>query len=218
MDDDELNLVPLSALQHYVYCPRQCALIHVDGLWAENRQTVEGRHLHEKADSAERGRRDGLRIARGLWIRSTRLGVIGRADVVEFPVAGLPRPVEYKRGRPKSIDADRVQLCAQALCLEEMGGWTLDEGDLFYGRTRRREVVAFDQALRAKTVDTIAEARAMIESGVTPQAEYEGRKCDPCSLKDLCLPKGTGPTRSPLRYLARSLAASLAADLPDADP
>lgn len=208
--DDESRLLSLSALQHYLYCPRQCALIHIDGLWAENRLTIEGRHLHEKADSAEGRTRGGVRIARALWIRSTRLGIVGRADVVEFPATGPPRPVEYKRGRPKSIDSDRVQLCAQALCLEEMLGAAIDEGDLFYGRTRRREVVPFDMALRAKTVDTIARVRALIDLGVTPRAKYEKQKCDHCSLRDLCLPQGTGPTTSPSRYLARALIASLA--------
>ena len=120
-------LLPLSALRHLLFCERQCALIHVEGLWAENRLTVEGRHLHERADSGRSESRPGVRIARTLPIRSLRLGLIGRADVVEFHDAGPgapPRvvPVEYKRGRPKLDESDRVQLCAQALCLEEMLG------------------------------------------------------------------------------------------------
>jgi len=212
--DGEADLLPISAIQHYAYCPRQCALIHLEGLWAENQLTVEGRHLHERADSGESRSRDGLRVARGLWIRSLGLALVGRADVVEFPADGPPRPVEYKRGRPKSIDADRLQLCAQALCLEEMLGRAVPEGDLFYATVRRRETVAFDNALRAKTADAIAGTRAMLHSGTTPRAVYSRGKCDRCSLKNLCLPKGTGPTRSPQRYLARSLGAALA----DEDP
>lgn len=207
---DEERLLPLSALQHHSYCPRQCALIHVDGLWAENRLTVEGRHLHESVDSGARSLRDGVRLARGLPVRSLRLGLVGRADVVEFPRTGPPRPVEYKRGRPKRIDADRIQLCAQALCLEEMLGTRIPEGDLFYGRTRRREPVAFTDALRAKTERTVEDVKKMLDAGIVPRVEYEQRKCDRCSLKDLCLPAGTGPSRSPSRYLARAVTAALA--------
>jgi CRISPR-associated exonuclease Cas4 len=215
---DEAALIPLSALQHYLYCDRQCALIHVDGLWAENRLTVEGRHLHEGVDSDTHSRRGGVRTVRGLRIRSLRLGIVGRADVVEFSTTGPPRPIEYKRGRPKQVDADRVQLCAQALCLEEMLGAQIPEGDLFYGRTRRREKVALSEALRAKTEATISSLRTLVDSGTTPRAEYAKRKCDNCSLKDLCLPKGTGPSRSPSRYLARALEASLAEVAPESEP
>jgi len=207
---DEADLLPLSALQHYLYCPRQCALIHIDGLWAENRLTVEGRHLHERVDSDRDTRRDDVRTARGLRIRSLRLGIVGRADVVEFRRTGPPRPIEYKHGRPKQIDADRVQLCAQALCIEEMLGATIPEGDLYYGLTHRRERVPLSKTLRARTEATIASVRALVDMGVTPRAEYEKRKCDRCSLKDLCLPNGTAPSRSPSRFLARALEASLA--------
>jgi CRISPR-associated exonuclease Cas4 len=213
----EEQLLPLSALQHYLYCPRQCALIHVDGLWAESRETVEGRHLHESVDSKGHTTRDEVRTARGLRIRSLRHGIVGRSDVVELPAEGPPRPVEYKRGRPKAIDADRVQLCAQALCLEEMLGVEVPEGDLFYGRTRRRERVVLSGDLRAKTLETIASVRALLDEGATPRAEYVACKCDRCSLKDLCLPGGTGPSRSASRYLARALGASLSASAVESD-
>jgi CRISPR-associated exonuclease Cas4 len=135
----EDDLLPISALQHLLFCERQCALIHVEQVWAENRLTVEGRHLHERVDGGEHETRGGLRTARALPIRSLRLGLAGRADVVEFHAsegaAGPPRvvPVEYKRGRPKSHRADEVQLCAQALCLEEMLGVHVAAGALFYG-------------------------------------------------------------------------------------
>ena len=206
---EEADLFPLSALQHYAYCPRQCALIHIDGLWSENELTVEGRHLHESVDSDGPSERDGVRTTRGLRIRSLHHGIVGKADVVEFS-AGPPRPVEYKRGRPKANDADRIQLCAQALCLEEMLDTEVPEGDLFYGQTRRRERVAMSSSLRAKTVATIDAVRAQLDAGIAPRAAYEKRKCDRCSLKNLCLPNGTAPSRSASRYLSRALGASLA--------
>ena len=207
----EDDLLPISALQHYIYCPRQCALIHIEGLWAENVLTVEGGHLHERVDKPGSNTKDSLRTARSLHIRSFRLGLIGRADVVEFAPGEPPRPVEYKRGKTKSIDADRVQLCAQAMCLEEMLEVDIEEGDLFYGQTRRRDVVPITDTLRAKTEATVTALHELVASGMTPQVEYNQRKCDKCSLKDLCLPKGTGTARSPSRYLARALASSLAA-------
>ena len=147
-------LIPLSALQHYLFCPRQCALIHVEQIWAENAATAEGRLLHERADAGGGETRPGVRIARGLALRSFALGVSGKADVVEFHDArrgerGRPFPVEYKRGKPKSHRADEVQLCAQAICLEEMFDTSIAAGALFYGVTRRRFAVVFDEDLRA---------------------------------------------------------------------
>ncbi|MBL1217346.1 MAG: CRISPR-associated protein Cas4 [Planctomycetes bacterium] len=226
----ESDLLPISALQHLLFCERQCALIHIEGLWAENRYTVEGRHLHEKAHDPSRDVRRDIRIARGLAIRSFRLGLSGIADVVEFhpdtslsdsgdrrardgpathiaPSGLRPFPVEYKRGRPKSHDADRVQLCAQALCLEEMLNVAVTDGALFYGRTRRRKAVKIDEALRSLTDDTARRLHALIASGVTPRTA-RAPKCNKCSMLNLCLPDGTGPGRSASRYLQRSLAAS----------
>ncbi len=228
--------IPISALQHYLFCPRQCALIHVDGLWAENRLTAHGRLLHERVDTPGgrlRRPRDpdeeavvrtpaGKRIVRALPLLSERLGLTGKADTVEFPIApdgsaaGPPRPVEHKRGRPKRIDADRAQLCAQALCLEEMLGVAVPEGELFYHAARRRERVAFDDALRRRTIDTIAAVRGLIERNAVPRAD-RAPKCRNCSLRNLCLPEGTGPARSPSLYLSRALAAVLAADVAQPD-
>jgi CRISPR-associated exonuclease Cas4 len=151
----EDGLIPLSALQHYLFCPRQCALIHVEQMWAEDAATAEGRLLHEKVDAGGGETRPGVRIARSLAIRSLALGVVGKADVVEFHGrAGRPFPVEYKRGRPKSHRADEVQLCAQAICLEEMFGSAVETGALFYGETRRRSAVTFDADLREITART----------------------------------------------------------------
>lgn len=198
------HLLPLSALQHWLYCPRQCALIHLEQMWAENVLTVEGKHMHEKPDHARGERRNGVRVARGLMLRSEKLRLIGKADVVEFHPDGQVVPIEYKRGRPKVHDADRVQLCAQGLCLEEMLQTTVSCGALFYGQTRRRFEVPFDDLLRRTTLQTIERLAELFDSGLTPSAEYERGKCDRCSLVDLCLPKAKASASD---YLARQLAA-----------
>lgn len=206
MDDDDL--IPLSALQHYLYCPRQCALIHVERLWAENRQTAEGRLLHERADQPGSERRRGVRTVTAMPLVELRLGMVGVADVVEFHAEdGVERafPVEYKRGRPKAHRADEVQLCAQALCLEAMLGQPVPEGALFYGKTRRRRQVLFDTALRELTQATIAATRGMIESGRTPLAEYQPRRCDACSLIDLCQPRLLGRKASVDSWLSQQI-------------
>jgi len=191
MSTDE-DLIPLSALQHYLYCPRQCALIHLEQQWAENRQTAEGRLLHDRADTPAVEHRHGVRTITAMPLSSAELGITGVADVVEFHAGDAgerPYPVEYKRGRPKAHRADEVQLCAQALCLEAMFGVTVEEGALFYGQPRRRETVMFDDVLRNLTRETICTTRAMFFAGRTPLASYEARRCDSCSLLDLCQPR-----------------------------
>ena len=199
----EDELLPLSGLQHLQFCARQYALIHVEQLWEENRLTAEGRLMHEKADSEEDEWRDGVRICRGMRIRSLRLGLIGRADIVEFHRSENgtmhPRPVEYKRGRPKSGPEDRIQLCAQALCLEEMLGLSIPEGDLYYGEQRRRNGIAFDAPLRAATEALTSRMHALFQGKITPKAVYES-KCDNCSLLALCMPRSVC-SKSALRYL-----------------
>ena len=151
----EADLVPLSALQHYMHCPRQCALIHVEQVWVESGLTAEGRILHDRVDAGGAEKRRDVKRAFGLPIRCLRLGLVGKADVVEFHrQAGgrwLPYPVEHKRGRRKREDWDRVQLCAQALCLEEMLAVPVPEGALFYGKEQRREVVALDESRTGNT-------------------------------------------------------------------
>lgn len=214
----EDDLLPISALQHLLFCERQCALIHIEGLWAENRLTVEGRHLHTKAHEGPREVRAGIRITRGLPLRSLRLGLVGKADVVEFHPVGetlgeRPFPVEYKRGRPKKYDADKVQLCAQALCLEEMLATSVAAGALFYGGTRRRLEIPFDGRLRSLTEDTVRRLRALIISGHTPRAVRES-KCDSCSLLELCLPEATELRHSAADYLARALGEAVTANSP----
>ena len=203
MEDD--SAIALSALQHYLYCPRQCALIHVEQLWAESRHTAEGRILHEKADKPRMERRKGVRTVMAMPLSETHLGITGIADVVEFhktPDGEHAFPVEYKRGRPKAHRADEVQLCAQALCLESMLGQHINAGALFYGATRRRVDVRFDGELRQLTLDTIIAVRSMLEAGLTPSARYSPRLCDACSLLDLCQPRLLGRPQTVNAWLA----------------
>jgi CRISPR-associated exonuclease Cas4 len=185
----EDQLLPLSALQHWLYCPRQCGLIHLEQVWAENKFTAEGQVLHKKAHEGPDEIKAGVRITRSMAVRSFALGISGQCDIVEFYSGGRMVPVEYKRGKPKSHRADEVQLCAQAMCLEEMLGVMIPSGCLFYGENRRRTAVEFDAALRQLVTETAAALHAMIDSRVTPLAEYEARRCDACSLIDLCQPK-----------------------------
>jgi CRISPR-associated exonuclease Cas4 len=189
---DESDLIPISALQHFLYCPRQCALIHIEQLWAENRLTAEGRLLHERADQRRVEQRGDIRVVTAMPLASADLGLTGVADVVEFRRVNkeeIVRPVEYKRGRPKQHRADEVQLCAQAMCLEVMLGTAIASGDLYYGKTRRRRAVDFDNDLRALTLRTITDTRALLSSARTPTATYLPKRCDACSLIDLCQPK-----------------------------
>ena len=247
----EDELLPLSALQHYIYCPRQCALIHLEQQWAENRFTAEGRVQHSRVDRPEHETRDGVRFEYAVPLRSLRLGLIGRADVVEFHgdsahlksqisnfkspaeyvseisyskspkdspseisylkspadspseisyLKSLARvyPVEHKRGRPKPTHCDWIQLCAQAICLEEMMGVDIPEGAIFYGKPRRRQPVEFTKELRAETVATARALHQLIQEGITPPAEYEQKKCSACSLLEICMPQ---PHRSVAAYL-----------------
>ncbi len=196
--DDSDDLIMISALQHFIYCERQCALIHIEQIWSENVFTAEGRIMHEKVDTANREVRGKVRVEYGVPLRSLRLGMIGKADVVEFHKQGdawIPFPVEYKRGKPKPDNCDKVQLCAQAMCLEEMMNIQVPEGALFYGAIRRRHDVIFDTALRKETEDTAAKLRELIASGVTPPPVYSA-KCKKCSLLELCIPQASKKVNS----------------------
>lgn len=199
----EEEYLQLSGLQHFSFCRRQWALIHIEQQWAENLRTADGRILHEKAhDTSQRERRGDLLITRDMSIRSPSLGISGSCDVVEFhrgdvgiPLTGQPGlwqpyPVEYKRGEPKINDADRLQLCAQAMCLEEMLCCDIMEGALFYCETRRREIVEFSEELREKTRTSLAEMHDLYRRSRTPQVKPT-KGCNACSLRDLCLPKLT---------------------------
>jgi CRISPR-associated exonuclease Cas4 len=223
----ESDLLPISGLQHLVFCERQCALIHVERLWGENRWTAEGRVLHSKAHDGKPETRDGERITRGLPLRSLQLGLSGVADIVLWrppPGAVPPRtslaaqlrsmrpgglagweitPVEYKRGKPKANDCDRVQLCAQAMCLEEMLGVAVSRGQLYYGVQRRRTDVELDGSLRQTTRAAAQRFHALMAGGETPRAVRE-KKCDRCSLFSVCLPDAM-TRRSAADYLRRQL-------------
>lgn len=197
----EEEYLQLSGIQHFAFCRRQWALIHIEQQWAENLRTVDGHILHERAhDGAQRESRGDLRITRDLHIHSAELGISGNCDVVEFHrssdgvslsgVEGLwrPYPVEYKRGAPKQTDADRLQLCAQAMCLEEMLCCDIPEGALFYGETRRREIVPLDGELRDRVRGMLEEMHDLYRRSRTPKVRPT-RGCNACSLRELCLPK-----------------------------
>ena len=217
----EDDFLPLSALQHLIFCERQCALIHIEQQWVENLFTAQGRVMHERVHSENHESRGDARIEYGVGLRSFQLGLVGKADAVEFHrCEGVfkrraqqkmsegtfkgwkPFPVEYKRGKPKDDNCDRVQLCAQALCLEEMLEVEIPCGALFYGKIRRRLDVVFDAALRQETENTALRLHQLFESGKTPGPVYS-KKCDTCSLAHLCLPKIMGKGRSINRYLSR---------------
>jgi len=205
---NEDDLIMISALQHYAFCERQCALIHLEQVWLESRLTAEGRILHERVHEQEGESRGGVRIERALPLRSLRFGLVGVADVIEFhPLKDdgwLPFPVEYKRGKPKPDHCDEVQLCAQAMCLEEMMNVDVPRGALFYGKIRRRHDVVFNEALREETEGTAKRVHELIASGVTPRASYE-KKCKQCSLLSVCLPKSLGRNRDISRYLTGAI-------------
>jgi len=209
----EDDLLPLSALQHLLFCKRQCALIHVEQQWDENRYTVEGRIMHERADTGRPESRKDIRLEFGVALRSFKLGLVGKADVVEFHrlkeiVGGKkppssrwqPFPVEYKRGRPKKNNIDRVQLCAQAICLEEMLAVEVPQGALFYGKTRRRLDVALDAGLRQETASAARKLHELFDNRRTPKPVYTS-KCDRCSFLESCLPKTLHGRKSAVRYL-----------------
>ena len=199
----EEDLLPLSGLQHFAFCRRQWALIHVENQWQENLRTTEGHLLHQRAhDGTQRERRGDTLILRGLPIVSYTLGLSGQCDIVEFhltpegiPLRGeeglwLPYPVEYKRGKPKEHRADELQLCAQAMCLEEMLCCEIPQAALFYGEPRRRMAVVLSQELRQTVRDFSGEMHQYAQRGYTPKAK-PGKFCSACSLKDLCLPQLT---------------------------
>lgn len=186
---DEDYFIPLSALQHWTYCPRQCGLIHIDREWTENRFTAEGAVLHDRVHSGVGETKAGVRFARSLPVRSSELGIVGQCDLVEFHANGRVIPIEYKRGKRKSHAGDNIQLAGQAMCLEEMLGIEVSTGYLFYGRSRRREEVTIDHGLRQLVRQTAASVRIAIDSRRIPSALYDRRRCDTCSMLSICQPR-----------------------------
>jgi len=212
----EDELLPISALQHLVFCERQAALIHIEGLWEENVLTIEGHDMHERVHDQEASMLGNIRTVRGLRIRSLRLGLIGMADIIEFhhvensgenavtlkDIPGWWRPliVEYKHGKPKIDHSDEVQLCAQVMCLEEVLNVTIEESVFFYGRPRRRHSVILNAALRQETEQVAEKLHSLMAAGKTPSPIY-GRKCRSCSLIELCLPKVAGSKGKVQKFL-----------------
>lgn len=200
MGYDEAAYLQIAGLQHFAFCPRQWALIHIEGQWAENLRTIEGAILHERAHEtgfAEK-RRDQLAV-HALAVSSATLGVSGQCDVVEFqqtpggvPLFGRPGlwqpvPVEYKRGAAKASDADRLQLCCQAMCLEEMLACQIPRGYLYYGQTKKREEVPLEDGLRRRVVELLEEMHQLFARRHTPRVKPQ-KHCKACSLASLCLP------------------------------
>lgn len=181
--------VAISALQHYLFCPRQCALIHLEQVWQENFLTAHGRQLHERVDSGAPESRKGVRFERGITVNAPKLGLHGQLDLLEHhTTSSTYLPVEYKRGKPKATNVDKVQLCAQALCLEEMMATQVEVGALWYWQTRKRLEVEIDAALRTQTLALLEQIQNLFRQGRTPQPEY-GKHCKACSLYELCQPK-----------------------------
>ena len=219
--DDQL--IAISGLQHLAFCERQCVLIHMERMWTENVLTAQGRLMHERVHSDESETRGDRRLVRSLPLRSYRLGLVGVADVVEFQrVAedesadggirlpgrrGIWRvyPVEYKRGRPKSGNMDTVQLCAQAMCLEEMMNISIDEGSLYYGQTHCRVVVSLDVSLREQTETLTFRFHGLMGAGEIPPPKF-GPHCRSCSLEENCMPRVSGSASS---YIERMIMESM---------
>ena len=219
--DDEA-LLPISALQHYRFCNRRVALVHIEGLWAENQFTAEGNQLHKKAHDVARGEsRPGLRVERGMMLCSRQLMLYGKADVVEFHLEqgriAAATVVEYKRGRPKlSRDIEfKIQLCAQAMAVEEALPGIPIAAALYFGQARKREAVLLDQTLRDLTIDTARRLHELIASRATPTARYERRKCERCSMMPLCMPTALRTRATASLYLEQVIRSAAGADCTD---
>lgn len=201
---EESDYLLLSGLQHIKFCPRQCALIHIEQVWHENYFTASGRAQHEKVHSGIAESRGMVRTERDLKISSAKLGITGQTDAVEFYSDGKIIPVEYKHGEPKEDSCDEVQLCAQVICLEEMLNCTITEGALFYFKIRRRIPVKITDELRKETLELALSFHNLVESGKTPTAKYK-RKCESCSFVDECFPESAGKNKSVDIYLKRRI-------------
>lgn len=197
---DEPDPLPLSALQHWAYCPRQCALIHLDQAFDDNLHTRRGQAVHARVDQPGVASEKGVRIARALPLWHDALGLIGKADTVEFLPDGTPYPVEYKQGNRHKAAAiahcDDLQLAAQALCLEAMTGRAVPQGALFYATSKRRRVVDITPALRAEVATVASAVRSTIDVGTLPpplQGDAARQRCHGCSLRDRCQPAAASP-------------------------
>lgn len=204
MDSSELAVVPISAIEHFEYCPRQCALIHVDGIWADNPHTVRGARAHRRTDDPTQSRKErGKQVLRAVPLWSEQYGLSGRADVVEIGDDGAVLPVEHKSGVRHGITAD-LQVCAQAICLEEMLDTSISEAAIWYGGPRRRFRVDLTPELRRKTVHTIEEIRQQLAKGILPNAPNDSR-CSHCQLRHHCLPETSANAADVAVYLQQVL-------------
>ncbi|MDK2125298.1 CRISPR-associated protein Cas4 [Parachitinimonas caeni] len=190
---EPLDPIPISALQHWRYCPRQCALIHIEQTFDDNVYTARGNALHARVDTPGEDRHAGNRVIRAMPIWSEQLGLIGRADAVEILPDGSPYPIEYKQGRRKAKRYDELQLAAQALCLEEMIGKAVPEGALFYASSGKRRVVTIDTSLRQQVQQATEAVRSMLQAGKLPPPVNDDR-CRDCSLYDRCQPQALADT------------------------
>lgn len=183
------ELIPLAALQHYAYCPRQCALIHIEQLWQDNFFSADGLRLHERIDSREPETRKGIKYERSVAVKSVKYGLTGKLDLLEIDLTSKQlTPVEYKRGKPKLENWDRIQLCAQVLCLEEMRTTKIQQAYLWYWQPRERIKVIIDETLRHETLATISDAKKLFAAKITPSKVATKKRCRACSLKELCNP------------------------------
>ena len=198
----EEELIMISALEHWSYCPRQCALIHIEQTFDENLYTMRGQAVHKRVDEPESEIVDGVRVERAVPLWSKRLGLIGKADVVEFH-GETPYPVEYKHGPRREKEHDDLQVCAQALCLEEMTGKEVPRGAIYHHSSRRRREVAFTPVLRRGVEEAITGIRGMLESGTLPPPVND-RRCEHCSLRESCMPSVIGEQER-ARVLVREL-------------
>jgi CRISPR-associated exonuclease Cas4 len=188
--DEEREIITISALNQYIFCPRRCALMHVEGIWRDNEHTIIGSLLHDSADEPGYETGDGVTLLRALPLYSERYGLTGKADIVELH-DGEPTPVEYKKGKRRRFENDDIQLCAQALCLEEMFACEVSCGFIYHAASRRRREVILDWRLREETAATIKAVREMLAAGHVPAAELKPR-CNGCSLRGVCMPELTG--------------------------
>ena len=195
--------IPISALQHWSYCHRQCALIHLEQAFEENVHTMRGQAVHAHVDTPGYEQRAGMRVERALPIWSEKLGLIGKADIVEFGVDGTPYPVEYKHGRKRPAGHDDLQLAAQAMCLEEMTGHAVETGAIYYASSKRRREVPVTAQLRDQVRSTIEAIRKMIASGKLPPPVND-KRCRECSLKEICQPEALA-ARARLSALSEAL-------------
>jgi len=205
----EEDWIPLSALQHYIFCPRQCALNYVEKVWVENYLTAAGRMMHHKTEEYIKESRNDVILEYGVEIASLDQRVFGMADAVEYQYRTRKKeelltaiPIEYKRGKAKSDESDTIQLCAQALCLEDMLSLHIEAGFLFYFSNREKIEIGFDCSLRAHTKSCIREVHSLFKTGNVPHANFT-QQCKSCSMLDVCFPGSAGRGKSVRRYIGQ---------------